>query len=122
MAVIGLYRSGSTVAAGMLHHLGVDMGAPFWGDYYEPHSLSEQLRAWWNEPLLEPQVDCSRRVSGLRAWIESREVSDSRCIGCKHPLLSLCGDDLLEAWGAETRFIWTYRPLEESIESIVRSL
>jgi len=120
IAVIGLYRSGSTAAAGLLHHLGVDMGAPFWGDYYEPRALSAQLREWWNEPHLEPQVDSATRVAGLRKWIDDRAASGQRCVGCKHPLLSLCGDDLLEAWGPDTRFIWTYRPLAESIESLVR--
>src|SRR6266576_4665725 len=34
IAVLGLYRSGSTVVAGVLHHLGVDMGPPFYGGYY----------------------------------------------------------------------------------------
>lgn len=118
--VLGLYRSGSTAVAGALHHLGVDMGAPYWGDYYEPYSLSEQLRAWWREPFLEQQVDRSIRVRGLRRWMEDRELSGSSIVGCKHPLLCLCGEDLVEAWGPEARFIWTFRPLEDSMESIVR--
>lgn len=29
-------------------------------------------------------------------------------------------NDLLEAWGPDAKFIWTYRPLEESIESLIR--
>ncbi len=118
--VLGLYRSGSTATAGILHHLGVDMGGPFWGNYYEPYSLSERLREWWNEPFLEAQVDRAERVQAFRQWGDSRAAYDQHSIGCKHPLLSLCGDDLIEAWGAETRFIWTCRPLDESIDSIVR--
>ena len=120
IAVIGLYRSGSTLAAGLLHRLGVDMGAPFWGDYYEPADLSEQLRRWWDEPLLEPTVNAEHRVAALREWVERREVSPHAFVGAKHPLLSLSGPELVEAWGTETRFIWTYRPLKDSVDSIAR--
>jgi hypothetical protein len=35
VAILGCYRSGSSLLAGVLHRLGVDMGSPFWGDYYE---------------------------------------------------------------------------------------
>ena len=118
--VLGLYRSGSTAVAGVLQHLGVDMGAPFWGHYYESRFLSEQLRLWWNEPFLEQQVDKEDRVRALGRWINSREALGNHWVGCKHPLLVLCGEDLIEAWGPETRFIWSYRALDESIESIVR--
>ena len=59
VAVVGLYRSGSSFWAGALHHLGVDMGAPFWendvenhpDNHYEPWDLSIDLRRMWNEPL-----------------------------------------------------------------------
>ncbi len=36
----------------------------------------------------------------------------------KHPLLSLCGPDLVQAWGSSVRYIWTCRPLENSIKSL----
>ena len=36
------------------------------------------------------------------------------------PLLSLCGEDLVQAWGPETRFIRCCRPLEDSIDSLKR--
>jgi hypothetical protein len=42
-------------------------------------------------------------------------------VGAKHPLLSLCGNDVLDAWGPAVRFIWTWRPLDESIASIRRA-
>ena len=58
IAVLGLYNSGSTVIAGMLHRLGVNMGQPFWQtsadgaacNHYEPYDLSWHLRRWWDEP------------------------------------------------------------------------
>jgi hypothetical protein len=38
----------------------------------------------------------------------------------KHPLLSLCGEDLVQAWGPETRFVRCCRPLADSIDSLRR--
>jgi len=121
IAVLGLYRSGSTALAGALHHLGVDMGAPFFEDYYEPAELALQLRQWWNEPELVKMTRAGKRVAALTRWIKKREKAGSGWVGAKHPLLSLCGPDLLQAWGKETRFIWSHRPLEKSIQSL-RSL
>ena len=48
--LFGLYRSGSSAAAGVLHHLGVEMGAPYWMDNYESARLARRLRRWWHEP------------------------------------------------------------------------
>lgn len=47
-------------------------------------------------------------------------VSRGTWIGMKHPLLSLCGPDILAAWGKQTHFIWTQRPLTKSIESLIK--
>jgi hypothetical protein len=41
-------------------------------------------------------------------------------VGAKHPLLSLCGEDLVQAWGPETHFVRCCRPLEDSIDSLKR--
>ena len=57
----------------------------------------------------------------LRDWVFFLEAGRATHVGAKHPLLSLCGDDLVEAWGPAVRFIWTYRPLDESIVSIRRT-
>ncbi|MCX6913612.1 MAG: hypothetical protein NT167_11280 [Verrucomicrobia bacterium] len=56
IAVLGVYRSGSPAVAGALHHLGVDMGPPFFEGFYESAGLSKQLRKWWDEPRLREQV------------------------------------------------------------------
>jgi len=118
IAVLGLFRSGSTAVAGVLHHLGVDMGAPFFGGYYESEWLSKQLRRWWDEPRLQEKVAQTERVRVLAKWVRDREKAGARWVGMKHPLLSLCGEDLLEAWGKETAFIRCCRPRRESIESL----
>jgi len=119
IAVLGLYRSGSTAVAGALHHLGVDMGAPFFFDYYEPEGLSQQLRIWWNEPSITEATPAEERIKLLAQWVQEREKASLGWIGAKHPLLCLCGPDLLKAWGSETRWVWTHRPLEKSILSLI---
>ena len=120
IAVLGVYRSGSTAVAGALHHLGVDMGPPFFEGFYESAWLSEQLRRWWDEPRLREKVSPAKRIRVLAQWIQEREQGGARWVGMKHPLLSLCGEDLVRAWGLETRFIRCCRPLEDSIDSLKR--
>jgi len=120
IAVLGVYRSGSTAVAGALHRLGVDMGPPFFEGFYESAGLSQQLRRWWDEPRLREKVGQAQRVRSLAQWIEERERGGARWVGMKHPLLSLCGEDLVQAWGPETRFIRCCRPLEDSINSLKR--
>jgi hypothetical protein len=121
VAVLGLYRSGSSAAAGVLHHLGVEMGAPYFEDHFESVQLAKRLRRWWHEPDLQELFPHAERVRKLRDWISFVEAGRATHVGAKHPLLSLCGDDLVEAWGPGVRFIWTWRPLDESIASIRRA-
>lgn len=61
IAVLGLYRSGSTMLAGTIARLGVYMGKEFYMDFYEPEWLSRQLRSWWNEPYCEATVSADAR-------------------------------------------------------------
>src|SRR5579859_5648840 len=98
IAVLGLYNSGSTVLAGVLHRMGVDMGGPFWAtseeghpqNFYEPTDLSDRLRMWWAEPFAVELANPSERVEALRSWIQQREAARAGWVGAKHPLLSLC--------------------------------
>jgi hypothetical protein len=128
IAVLGLYNSGSTAIAGVLHRLGVNMGPPFWrssddndpNNFYESVDLSWHLRRWWNEPELIEKTTAADRIRFLKLWIELQECAHPGPSGAKHPLLSLCGDDLIAAWGPETQFIWTWRPREQSIAGLQR--
>ena len=128
IAILGLYNSGSTALAGMLVRLGVNMGPPYWADshpqspsnYYEPYDLAWHLRNWWNEPELVERVVTARRVEFLKLWVRLQESVGFRAVGAKHPLLSLCVPDLISAWGERTRFIWSYRPLAESVSGLAR--
>jgi len=100
--------------------LGVDMGPPFFKGFYESAWLSKQLRRWWDEPHLREKASQATRVRVLAQWIQEREQGGAKWVGMKHPLLSLCGEDLVQAWGPDTRFIRCCRPLEDSIDSLKR--
>jgi hypothetical protein len=127
-AVIGLYNSGSTALAGMLHRLGANLGPPFWRNdddssaknYYEAGDLAAQLRWWWDEPNLIERMPATRRTDFLRWWIEHQEGFKGGPAGAKHPLLSLCCRELLDGWGPHTRFIWSWREFDASVDGLVR--
>jgi hypothetical protein len=126
IAILGLYNSGSTAVAGALHRLGVHMGAPFWfssderakNNFYEPWDLACQLRFWWNEPEIRENTDRHIRISCLANWVRLRQCFYLSAVGAKHPLLCLCGADLVTAWGPDTVFLRACRPLDESIERL----
>jgi len=128
IAVLGLYNSGSTAVAGLLHRIGVNMGPPFWahsedgvkGNFYEPYDLASRLRKWWSEPRAVARVPSGERIRYLRSWVARQSRIRRAPVGAKHPLLSLCADDLVDAWGPETRFVWSWRPLEQSIAGLQR--
>ena len=96
------------------------MGPPFFEGFYESAGLSAQLRRWWDEPRLREKVGQAKRVRVLAEWVKEREQGGARWVGMKHPLLSLCGEDLVQAWGPETRFVRCCRPLQDSIDSLKR--
>ncbi|WP_146393515.1 hypothetical protein [Allorhodopirellula solitaria] len=121
IAVVGLYRSGSSALAGVLHRLGVYMGVQFWGNHYEEVRLAERLREFWHEPQLIPTCNRNERVTFLKEWLLDQCGSGRSNVGAKHPLLSLSCPELEEAWGPRTKFIWSWRELDQSIDSIVRA-
>lgn len=128
IAVIGLYNSGSTVLAGMLYRLGVNMGPPFWitsddnhsSNFYEPHFLTLQLRQWWTEPDLIEKTPAPHRIAVLADWAQRQQSACPGPSGAKHPLLTMCVADLIAAWGADTHFIWSRRSFDDSIAGLHR--
>jgi hypothetical protein len=128
IAVLGLYNSGSTALAGMLHRLGVNMGSPFWmnsgerdsENFYEPYDLSRQMRRWWIEPALIARVSAADRVGYFRDWMALQEWKCSGPVGAKHPLLSLCAAELATAWGADVCLLWSWRSFDESLAGLRR--
>jgi len=128
IAVLGLYNSGSTTLAGMLHRLGANLGPPFWtdsddespGNYYESHDLTWHLRLWWDEPHLVERLSAPQREGAFKAWIAWQEAMSPSPAALKHPLLALCLPELLRAWGPGTRLVWAWRPLQDSIDGLLR--
>lgn len=126
-AIFGLYNSGSSALAGMLHRLGANLGPPFWRDrpgrestVYEADDLAAALRRWWDEPELIERSTADERIAWLRDWIERQESGGSAPAGVKHPLLALSASDIVAAWGADTRFIWARRSLADSVAGLTR--
>jgi len=120
IAVVGLYRSGSSALAGVLHRLGVYMGSQFWGEHYEEVKLAETLRAFWDEPQFAPTCNRDERIKFLTQWLLDQCESGRPNVGGKHPRLALSCRELAEAWGPKTKFIWSWRELDQSIDSLVR--
>lgn len=125
VAVVGLYRSGSSYWAAVLDAHGVDMGAPYWendipndpDNHYESLELVRDLPRVWNEPLGETNWSEFDRRRILREYIERR----GPLAGGKHPLFCLMLADLFAAWGPETKIIRAFRPLEDSCSSLLRT-
>lgn len=128
IAVLGLYNSGSTVTAGMLHRLGVNMGPPFWlnsddddeENFYEPYDMTWHLQRWWDEPRVVEKIPAATRICFFEQWAATQDCLGPGPMGAKHPLLSLCGPDLISAWGSGLRLVWSWRPLEESVAGLQR--
>jgi hypothetical protein len=120
VAVLGLFNSGSSALAGVLHRLGFDMGPPFYFDHYESYRFQRQIAEWWAFPNMEERVSRQHRIMVFKRWLRIQKQQGASVIGLKHPQLSLCGDEIIEAWGEETKFIWAYRPLEDSIRGLTK--
>lgn len=118
IAVIGIYNSGSSVIAGTLHHLGVNMGAPYHGRFYESLEIKQKLCEWWDEPRLQKFTPKKLRVAYLREWIKRQEAAGNTKVGVKHPLLCLSAGDLEAAWGKHVKYIWAHRSLPDSIRGL----
>ncbi|HTW95251.1 MAG TPA: hypothetical protein VMD30_10680 [Tepidisphaeraceae bacterium] len=127
IAILGLFNSGSTVLAGMLHRLGVNLAPPFFHNpqnldenYFESRQLAHQLRQWWAEPLGVERVSAAFRSGFLKSWATLQERSNPAPLAVKHPLLAFSAADLVSAWGNNTCFIRAMRPLDESIDGLRR--
>jgi len=126
VAVMGNYFSGINMLAGAMNELGlrlgVDLGkpAPKQPHFFEDTYLGEICRLSFSEPWLEekrPQVD---RINHLRRWagFQCKHMpKEVKAVCGKHPMLSLMGEEILEAWN-EPRFVCIERSSEECYESM----
>jgi hypothetical protein len=108
IVVLGPWCGGTSAVAGVLHHLGVFMGADFVWAYRGPHETWEDshlskicVRAF-TEPGAQLQMDSGSLVGHLRGWADNHRGaarSAGRRPGVKHPLLCVAMDFMREACG-----------------------
>jgi hypothetical protein len=128
-AVVGTYFSGINTLAGALKELGLFMGKelPKPSDPTQPHffeevSLGEICRNSFSEPWLEEKNSRIDRINHLRRWagLQCKELSQEYQKICgTHPMLSLMGAELMDAWN-KPKFICIERDCEESYKSMQR--
>ena len=82
VAVLGTYRSGSSLVTGMLHHAGVNMGSTFTNrdvnnpqGYFEDIELAALCRRIFREPRLDRQLPSAVTTGLLRRWASDRCLS-----------------------------------------------
>ncbi|MCL2624763.1 MAG: glycosyltransferase family 25 protein, partial [Planctomycetaceae bacterium] len=128
-AVVGNYFSGINTVTGAMKELGLFLGMelgqpvePNQPHFFEDVYLGEICRNSYSEPWLEEKCHPIDRVNQLRRWagVQCKEMPKEIGLVCgKHPLLSLMGPEILEAW-KEPRFICVARNEADSIESMNR--
>ena len=118
VAVVGTGRSGTSLTAGILHHLGISMGrhlrAP---SPANPRGFFEAL------PLLEIcRERCSpqNRIRKFRRWAIERRKRDGDVIGCKYALLCHQIPEMVKAW-PRLKIVSINRPLDEIVSSMVKA-
>jgi len=127
IALVGTYFSGINTLAGVMQHLGLFLGGDI-GTPQEPNSphffedayLGEICRACYSEPWLFEQVSFLDRTNHLRRWggMQCQRKPEQTSYFCgKHPILSLMGKELMEAWN-RPKIICMDRPDEESYKAM----
>jgi hypothetical protein len=128
VAILGMYRSGASRVAGILHTLGVYLGEEFRRfphkysrRFFENRKLAQLCRRIYAEPMLDEVLSRPVRIGLLSEWGDQHRQEASNygiLAGGKHPILSLLGSELVEAWGESTRFIATHRNFEDAVSSL----
>lgn len=108
VAVLGPYSGGTSAVAGALHYLDVSMGSHFESPdktnrrgNFEAMELARLCRQMFEEPWLTENVAYETRIKLLAIWASGHCRANSaahRVVGGKHPILSLMGPELTEAW------------------------
>ena len=128
ICVLGLHRSGSSCVAMMLHKLGVHMGDQLTG-YKSVRGGGEaaDLARICETAMPFPETRLKCRSGELQAklldWIRDRQQESDHfnsLAGGKYPHLCAFGSVLETTLKGNMKVIHTSRPLEESIESLVK--
>jgi hypothetical protein len=126
-AVMGTYFGGINTLAGAMKELGIFIGLdlgkspnPKDPHFFEDIYLGGICRNSYTEPWLEEQCPPIDRINHLRRWagIQCQNMPKESAFVCgKHPILSLMGQELLEAWNSP-KFITIERDLDEAYKSM----
>ncbi len=128
IVVLGPWCGGTSAVAGVLHHLGVFMGADFVWAYRGPHEtwedsfLSKLCVRAFTEPGAQLRVDARSFEAQLRIWADNHRGAAriaGRRPGVKHPLLCVAMDYIREAWGPVVPVV-VDRPVPNVIASLNR--
>ncbi|WP_152097269.1 glycosyltransferase family 25 protein [Lacipirellula parvula] len=121
IVLMGPYRSGCGLAAGVLSQLGGYRGNVD-NPYMEDRDLRDLCRSCFTEPALTEHVPSRGRVRLLRNWLSQHRLDAARrnhpFAIVKHPLLSLMGRDLVDVCKDNVQFVSVQRALEESVRSL----
>jgi hypothetical protein len=128
IVVLGPWCGGTSAVAGVLHHLGVFMGADFVWAYRGPHEtwedshLSKLCVRAFTEPGAQLQIDARSFEAQLRSWADGHRGAAriaGRRPGVKHPLLCVAMDHIREACGPVVPVV-VDRPVPNVIASLNR--
>ena len=128
IVVLGPWCGGTSAVAGVLHHLGVFMGADFVWAYRGPHEtwedslLSKLCVRAFTEPGAQLQMDARSFEANLRSWADNHRGAAriaGRRPGVKHPLLCVAMDYIRDAWGPVVPVV-VDRPVPNVIASLNR--
>ena len=148
IAILGSFGCGASTVTGVLSHLGIPIGTQLpqtkekqgeekevQGEEntkaspkkiystFEDGILGNYCRHSFAEPWLDEIATAEDRINHLRHWagIQSQNHSTtSRFFAGKHPILSLMGKELLEAWN-DPLFISVDRPIAECCDVIAQT-
>lgn len=128
IAVFGDYFGGTNTLAGTLYHLGISLGVDMHMEkeddvpqYFEDQALREICRQSFEEPWFLGKLAAEDRANHLRRWAgwQCKQQPEGAYFCGKHPLLSLMGEEVLEAW-CHPKFLVMDRPSEQSIAALKR--
>ncbi len=135
LMVLGVPRSGSSCVAGVLHQLGVDMGAGHFQpkDWANPKGYFEDMR-WRHTTQRITGRGYSLKAASLEGIgatqrkmyrLLARSCAQRRLWGMKDPWLCFVGQfiwPILEQQGVDVRLVVTSRKREASIASVQKHL
>jgi tetratricopeptide (TPR) repeat protein len=128
IVVLGPRCGGTSAVAGVLHHLGVFMGADFTWTYreldqtWEDSRLSQLCRRAFNERSLQLQMDPDSFEAKLRSWADEHRYAArvaGRRPGAKDPLLCIAMEFIRDACGPVVPVV-VDRPFEKIVASLNR--